>query len=94
MVQINLSKTDNICILSENIKFICMSFRNRKKSEVLASTNTLYVSRHCTYIVFIPQCHVSFFFNLSTKRHKHQCYINTAIANDIHNFTCYEYCEF
>jgi hypothetical protein len=49
------------CILSEKVKFICTSFRNRWKIESLASFLSLfhsdckfYIYQKCTYIVFYP----------------------------------------
>jgi len=52
---------DNIRTFPVNMKLICSSVRNTKKSEFLAclaaSTNTFNIYRQCTYIVFILQCH-------------------------------------
>ena len=86
---------DNIRTLLANIKFICTSFRSRKKRESLtrfffcfeASTNKLYISRQCTYIMFILQCRVvTKFFNLHTKRQKHLtcCLINYNSGISVH----------
>ena len=70
----------NINTLSANIKFVCASFRNRKKNEGLASfsfcfeasTNTFFTSEKCMYIIFIVKYHVfTKFLNLYTKRQKH-----------------------
>ena len=52
---------DNIRTLSENIQFICMSFRTADRRANLLScfaaiVNELKKNRHCTYILFIPQC--------------------------------------
>jgi len=57
-----------VCTWSVNIKFICWSFRNRKKSECLRNfsllfwgeyINKCYNSWQCTNIVFILQQHAS-----------------------------------
>jgi hypothetical protein len=52
---------DNIRTLSENIQFICMSFRTADRRANLMScfaaiANEFNIFRHCTYILFIPQC--------------------------------------
>ena len=58
------------------IKFICTSFRNRRKSQSLPkffhmfreSTNKFHISRQCLYIVFIQQRYVcKILLNLHTK---------------------------
>ena len=58
---------DTIRRLQVNILFICTSwFRNRRKISLWLvvflsfseSTNEFYISRQCTYILFILQCHV------------------------------------
>ena len=63
-----LTWIDFICTLSGNIKFICTTFRNRKKCKLLAifsscfetSTNQFYIFRQYMYmnIMFILQYHI------------------------------------
>ena len=60
--------------MSANI--YCRSFRNREKNGHLfcpdSSTNIVFISRQCMYIVFILQYLVfTKFLNLHTKRQKH-----------------------
>ena len=43
----------NICTLSANIKFICMSSRNRQKSEHFMSFSSLFCSE-CKLILYLP----------------------------------------
>jgi hypothetical protein len=48
-------------ILSENIQFICMSFRTADRrpsflSCFAAIANEFNIFRNCTYIMIIPQC--------------------------------------
>ena len=52
---------DIIRTLSANIQFICMSFKTADRRAIFFScfaaiANELNIFRHCTYILFIPQC--------------------------------------
>ena len=66
---------DNICTLLANIKFICTSYRNMKKSEPQGEHQYIqmyYISLQYTYIVFVLPCHIcKDTVKLHTKRHKY-----------------------
>jgi hypothetical protein len=56
---LGLQNKQNIHILSVNIKFICICCETGQKSLLClhvskACTNKFYISRQCTYIVYIP----------------------------------------